>query len=115
MKFVYFVLESLKFQVSILIFFLFVKKCVLRKLVPLKYVKSTFACKTEHLLSLSNDTQTASVVSSLPVGQRPTDTKQWTTGTSGWGQKSSDGDVDWTQGPPVSSPGLTTAPSMIIV
>ena len=31
------------------------EKMCLRKLVPLKYIKSTFACKTEFFLSLSND------------------------------------------------------------
>ncbi|XP_070187739.1 protein Gawky-like isoform X2 [Littorina saxatilis] len=48
------------------------------------------------------------------VGQRQADTKQWATGTSDWGQKPSGTDVDWTQGPPVSSPVLGTAPNKVL-
>ena len=43
MKFVYFVLESLKFQVSILIFFLFVKKNCFEKAISFE-VRKKYIC-----------------------------------------------------------------------
>ena len=56
-----------------------------------------------------------SILTSLffcPVGQRPSDPKQWATGTSAWGQKSPNSDVDWTPGTVVSSAGLAAGSGM---
>jgi hypothetical protein len=47
----------------------------------------------------------------VAVGQRSSENNQWATGTAGWSQKSSEGEVDWTQSPPASSAPPTTASS----
>ena len=48
----------------------------------------------------------------VAVGQRPADSKQWAApGTAGWGQRTSDTDIDWTA-TQVTSQGINSAPGL---